>query len=112
MVECITGCHHDTQCMRQCWIDHDRCAINCPCNEECPDGCPTPFIGHKCDTWFCQGQIEVCASETDWNRIKCPHGDQISCEKNGCCWVPYIGKTTRDEGVPWCHEKKLQDIKP
>ena len=95
--------------MRNCWIEHDKCAINCPCNEECPDGCPAPYDGHPCDTWFCQGYIEACAAANDPDRESCLANDQYSCEANGCCWVPF---TPSDHGVPWCHHPKKQIIKP
>ena len=93
--------------MRNCWIEHDKCAINCPCNEECPDGCPAPYDGHPCDTWFCQGYIETCAAANDPDRVNCPHGDEYSCTSVGCCWVP-----CDIVGVPWCHYPKQQIIQP
>ena len=107
--ECISDCNHNTQCMRNCWIEHDKCAINCPCNEECPDGCPAPYDGHPCDTWFCQGYIKACAAENDADRVSCPAYLESDCIAVGCCWVPYLGNKP---GVPWCHKPKIQDIQP
>ena len=101
--ECIIGCNHDTQCMRNCWIEHDKCAINCPCNEECLDGCSEPYEGHPCDTWWCQGYIMGCAAKNDPDRIPCDGIDQNACESKGCCWVPYGPDTP---GIPWCHQSK------
>ena len=92
--------------MRQCWLDHDKCAINCPCNEECPDGCPEPEIGHTCETWFCQGGVLACAAENDPIREPCDHGDQASCLKAGCCWTEYHDFDYYGL-VPWCHYPKL-----
>ena len=109
MYECISNCNHETQCMRDCWIEHDKCAINCPCNEECPDGCPEPYVGHPCDTLFCQGYTEACAAENDRDREDCPYGDQYNCEANGCCWIPFMDY---DLDVPWCHYPKKQINKP
>ena len=33
--------------MAQCWRekDPDYCKNHCPCNRECPAGCPDPFEG-------------------------------------------------------------------
>ena len=107
--ECIIGCNHGTECMRNCWIEHDKCANNCPCNEECPEGCPEPYVGHPCDTWFCQGYILACAAENESNREPCNHGDQNTCERNGCCWTSYH---IPDSDVPWCHQPKKQHINP
>ena len=107
--ECISDCNHNTQCMRNCWIEHDKCAINCPCNEECPDGCPAPYDGHPCDTWFCQGYIEECALADDTDRKYCIGYDEQSCISVGCCWVPFFPD---DQGVPWCHYPKRQNINP
>ena len=108
--KCIATCKNDPQCMRNCWIEHDRCAVNCPCNAECPDGCPEPFNGHPCDTWFCQDIefIDECAAEDDPFRLECPHGDEESCEEHGCCWVPYSGSVD----VVWCHYPKKIPIYP
>ena len=110
--ECITGCHHHTQCMRECWIEHDKCAINCPCNEECPDGCPNPYDGHTCDTWFCQGFIESCAAENDPDRQSCDAMSEEYCQALGCCFVPFIGEEESPGDVPWCHYHKKQIINP
>ena len=93
--------------MRNCWIDHDKCADNCPCHEKCLNGCPEPVEGHPCETPFCQGFVETCAAEDDNDRIDCPHGDEASCVAHKCCWVPYTGK-----GVPYCHYKKRQNLNP
>ena len=103
--ECITDCNHDTTCMRNCWIEHDKCAINCPCNEECSDGCPDPYDGHHCDTWFCQGYVpgKVCAAETDSDRDQCPGFNEADCTKNGCCWVEFH---IDDNKTPYCHYHK------
>ena len=103
--ECITDCNHDTKCMRDCWIEHDRCAINCPCNEKCPDGCPASYDGSSCETWFCQGYMpgKVCAAEDDDNRRKCPADGDVGedkCLQLGCCWVRY---QYNDNTTPWCH---------
>ena len=95
--------------MRDCWIEHDKCAINCPCNDECPEGCPAPYDGHPCETWFCQGYIEACAAVDDPNREPCDGYDENGCISNGCCWVPFIPD---DMGVFWCHYPKRQNINP
>ena len=109
--ECIIGCNHGTECMRNCWIEHDKCANNCPCNEECPDGCPVPYDGHPCDTWFCQGYIETCAAPNDPNhRPSCPHADEYNCLEAGCCWVPYTGGN--NQYPPWCHYPERHIIEP
>ena len=109
--ECITNCNHDTRCKRDCWIEHDRCAINCPCNAECPDGCPEPYDGHHCITWFCQGYIETCATENDPDREQCIGNNQYECEMKGCCWVPYSGNSN-GQNVMWCHYPKKIPILP
>ena len=101
--ECIVGCNHETTCMRDCWIEHDRCAINCPCNAKCPDGCPTPHEGHSCQTWFCQGYIMGCAAQNDPDRTRCEQTSAESCKAAGCCWVPY---EYNDDKTPWCHKPK------
>ena len=98
--ECIIDCDHNTQCMRNCWIEHDRCAVNCPCNEECLDGCPVAYENHPCDTWFCQGYIEQCAAKDNANRVACPAMYENDCLAIGCCFVEYHGS---QPGVPWCH---------
>ena len=97
--------------MRKCWTDHDSCTINCPCNEECPEGCPVPSEGHSCKTWFCQGYVMACATEVDSNREKCEYGDQYNCEYKGCCWTPYTGPNVNHD-VPWCHQPKKQQLQP
>ena len=94
--------------MRQCWIDHDDCENKCPCNKECPDGCPEPYDGQSCNVWFCQGYIEQCAAEDDRDREPCNHGDPDGCKQAGCCWVEFHG----DHNVPWCHQKKRYDLYP
>ena len=97
--------------MRECWLSHDKCALNCPCNEECPDGCPEPEIGHPCQTWFCQGELPyVCAAEDDPVRDPCPFNDQYGCQQAGCCWTTYYLDYPYGK-VPWCHYPKL-DILP
>ena len=102
--ECLNRCYSDSTCMRQCWLEYDKCIVNCPCNEECPNGCPNPYDGHPCKSWFCQGELpEVCALEYDPVRIPCPGDDQSECLELGCCWVLYNGS----DGVPWCHYPKL-----
>ena len=88
--------------MRECWIEHDRCAINCPCNAECPDGCPEPCEDHPCDTWFCKGYIMGCAATDEWNREKCEQYNPNDCENAGCCWVPFEGDNHGTD-VPYCH---------
>ena len=89
-------------------MDHEKCAINCPCNEECPDGCPEPFAGHPCESWFCQGGVpSVCAEETDPIRDPCEAIERDQCLALGCCWTRFYG----DPYVPWCHYPKL-DISP
>ena len=109
--QCISTCKHDTQCMRQCWITHDKCAINCPCNAECPDGCPEPYAGHPCETWFCQGEVEgTCAAEDDPVREGCPYLYEDDCKADTrCCFVKYTGD---HPDVPWCFFKKLPDLNP
>ena len=89
-------------------MEHEKCAINCPCNEECPDGCPQPYDGHPCDTWFCQGFIESCAAENDPDRQSCPGYSEESCQALGCCFVAFIN----GGNVPWCHYPKKQIINP
>ena len=106
---CLNKCKQDSSCMRQCWLDHDKCAINCPCNEECPDGCPTPYDGHPCKTWFCQGYVEFCAAADDPDRESCDGWDENSCESKGCCWVPFH---VHNPAVPYCHQKKRENINP
>ena len=95
--------------MRDCWIQHDKCTANCPCNEECPDGCPNPHEGHSCDTWFCQGYFIGCAAIDDPNREEC--GTNVtgpdSCRAAGCCWAEYWGP---GPGTYWCHQPKKQPI--
>ena len=92
-------------CMRECWIEHDRCAINCPCNEECPNGCPVADLNHECDTWFCKGQIsgKGCAAENDPDRLQCNGNNEAACLNLGCCWVPYVHQ---DDITPYCHYQK------
>ena len=93
--------------MRDCWIQHDKCAINCPCNEKCPDGCPNPYAGHPCKTWFCQGQVydKICAEQWEGDREACPYDKEHDCKQNDCCWVPHD-----DQKVPWCHYPKYELI--
>ena len=107
--ECIVECGHDTPCMRDCWKEHDRCAINCPCNAECPDGCSEPYDGHPCDTWFCQDKMpqKVCAAREDPKREPCDANDQPTCEAKNCCWEPYYPD---NQGVPWCHQYKIEIV--
>ena len=87
--------------MRDCWIEHDRCAVNCPCNAECLGGCPEPNENHECKTWFCLGHLpaKTCKSENDANRKACPAFGYDDCLAIGCCYTPYNGN--RD--VPWCY---------
>ena len=92
--------------MRECWIEHDRCAINCPCNDECPDGCPTAYDGHPCDTWYCQGYIESCAAEDNPDRVACDEMHEPQCLARGCCFVPYSGQGN----APWCHYPIREDL--
>ena len=97
--------------MRQCWLEHDKCSANCPCNEECPDGCPEPYDGHPCESWFCQGELPViCAAENDPIREEC--GDRYSyiqeeCLAQGCCWTEFYDPYGN---VPWCHHPKLHTL--
>ena len=98
--------------MRGCWTEHDSCAANCPCNEECIEGCSDPREGHPCDSWFCQGYVMTCAAENDSNREMCEHGDQNNCEINGCCWTPFDNNNHDGPDVPWCHKPKKQLINP
>ena len=109
--QCLDKCGSESSCYRECWLDHDKCVINCPCNEECPDGCPEPDVGHSCETWFCQGYIlsTVCASESDPDRDSCPHNSEYSCLNAGCCWTEFNDPYG---GVPWCHYPKLDLIHP
>ena len=95
--------------MRQCWLDHDKCAISCPCNDECPDGCPEPHVGHPCKSWFCQGIVLACAAEDDPDRRSCPHGNETNCINAGCCWTRYDDYYNPDN-VPWCHYPKLHHL--
>ena len=99
--------------MRHCWIQHDKCALNCPCNEECPDGCPDRHENHQCKTWFCLNKdpIEkVCKEQGDRNREPCDSNDYHDCVNNKqCCWTEFHPS---DQGVPWCHqpEYKVNDL--
>ena len=107
--ECISRCGHNTSCMRECWIEHDKCAISCPCNENCQNGCPSQFPGHPCNTWFCQNKepfTEYCARENDRDRESCPDNSQGEkfCVESGCCWTPFYN----DNSVPWCHYPKIE----
>ena len=110
--ECIIDCNHYTPCMRECWVEHDRCAINCPCNEECTDGCPVVDENHACETWYCQGYVERCAAKDNPSRIQCPgmeHSDENACLDRGCCWVEYTGNQPY---VPTCHIKNKEYLPP
>lgn len=99
--ECLSECGHESSCLRDCWIEHDKCSVNCPCNAKCLDGCPEPFDGHPCQTWFCQGHVLECAAEDDNDRDFCPYNSQDKCLESGCCW------THSDiPSVPWCHQPK------
>ena len=97
--------------MRECWIEHDRCAINCPCNEECPDGCPVANKNHPCDTWFCKGYVEKCAAEDSANREQClgAYNEDDCRDRDDCCWVEYTGTQMY---VPWCHKKMKVILEP
>ena len=97
--------------MRECWIEHDRCAINCPCNEDCPDGCPVVNENHQCDTWYCKGYIERCAAKDNPNRAQCMNAyTENECRaRDDCCWVEYTGNTP---GVPRCHKKMREYLPP
>ena len=98
--------------MRECWVEHDRCAINCPCNEECTDGCPVVDENHACETWYCQGYVERCAAKDNSSRIQCPgmeHSDENACLDRGCCWVEYTGNQPY---VPTCHIKNKEYLPP
>jgi len=90
--ECLSYCNHNTGCMAQCWRDKDPdyCKNHCPCNRECPTGCPDPFEGHPCDSWFCQSsrpEPKVCFVYWE-DRVECGNNakDQTSCESADCCW--------------------------
>ena len=92
--------------MRDCWIEHDKCAINCPCNENCPDGCPEQFDGHECKTYFCQNIKDpferTCKEQSDRDREPCASNDEYDCVNNKkCCWTPFYPD---NQGVPWCHQ--------
>lgn len=97
--------------MRPCWTEHDKCTINCPCNESCPDGCPEPHGDHQCKTWFCLDKEpfkKVCKREGDPNREACDSNDQWDCVNNKkCCWHEYY---PNDQGVPWCYQQEYEVI--
>ena len=102
--ECLRNCHSSDGCTRQCWLEHDTCTVNCPCNSECPDGCPEPYVGHPCSSWFCQGDVpKVCAAEDDPIRDPCPSIYKDDCIELGCCWTKYYGY----DDAPWCHYPKF-----
>ena len=103
--ECLNKCSTDTSCYRDCWIEHDKCTINCPCNDECLNGCPEPFDGHPCNTWFCQGHVLECATEDDSDREFCPYNSQDVCLQSGCCWTH-----SDNPAVPWCHHPKKHNL--
>ena len=97
--------------MRDCWIEHDKCAINCPCNEECSDGCPVVNENHPCETWYCKGYVERCAANDNPAREQCPgaYNENECLARDDCCWVEYTGNQMY---VPTCHKKMKVLLEP
>ena len=44
---CLTKCSSDPLCSSTCSREYDNAFKNCPCQENCPEGCPCPV--YKCD---------------------------------------------------------------
>jgi len=42
LLECINNCGDDLACVSQCSRQFDQDFNQCPCNEDCPGGCPCP----------------------------------------------------------------------
>ena len=39
-IKCVIDCNYDSTCLSGCLRDHDENITYCPCNENCPNGCP------------------------------------------------------------------------
>ena len=54
-VECIIACEGDNVCMSECTRIYNEQLAFCPCNENCPNGCP-------CPSYECPDQISSTTS--------------------------------------------------
>ena len=55
--ECFEGCGTDSLCLIDCSSDFEIALKDCPCMENCPDGCP-------CPNWDCDVQVPGVVSES------------------------------------------------
>ena len=45
---CVNACFGDNVCVQQCNREYEENRVNCPCQENCPEGCPCP--AYECPT--------------------------------------------------------------
>ena len=47
--QCLNDCGEDSACRSACNRDYSEQVNNCPCEENCPFGCPCP--DYNCPSW-------------------------------------------------------------
>ena len=75
--ECIYHCNHDIECAGKC-IDQDEYCINdCPCYQECWEGCPCDYYTIWCPDETCHTNNEIsfkyCTKETEVDFVECTY---------------------------------------
>jgi len=70
-VECENKCSDNTECM-QCLVDRDEFRSNCPCEENCRDGCPCPKFDCSLLDKTPNGTIFVLYLNDDFNVDRVP----------------------------------------
>ena len=41
-LKCVSECNNDAFCVSKCAREYNEAILNCPCNRNCPEGCPCP----------------------------------------------------------------------